>query len=131
MACGTPVIAFGRGSMPEIIRDGRTGFIVADTDAAVQAVGRIDSLDRRACRDDVEQRFTSRHMAQAYLDVYQTILDQRENHRPWGHYENLLERDDHKVKELIVKPGERLSTGKSRSSRVSPWMSPGAPYTES
>jgi glycosyltransferase involved in cell wall biosynthesis len=112
MACGTPVIAFGRGSMPEIIRDGRTGFIVADTDAAVQAVGRIDSLDRRACRDEVEERFTSQHMARRYLDVYRNILDDRENYRPWGHYDNLLERDDHKVKELIVKPGERLSLQK-------------------
>jgi glycosyltransferase involved in cell wall biosynthesis/mannose-6-phosphate isomerase-like protein (cupin superfamily) len=109
MACGTPVIAYGRGSMPEIIRDGSTGFIVADTDAAVQAVDRIDSLDRRTCRDEVEERFTCQQMARAYLDVYQRILNQRENHRPWGHYEDLLERDDHKVKEIIVKPGKRLS----------------------
>jgi glycosyltransferase involved in cell wall biosynthesis len=109
MACGTPVIAFGRGSMPELIRDGSTGFIVADTDAAVQAVDRIDSLDRRACRDEVEERFTCQHMARRYLDVYRKILGDRENHRPWGHYENLRERDDHKVKEIIVKPGKRLS----------------------
>ena len=114
MACGTPVIAFGRGSMPELIRDGSTGFIVADTDAAVQAVGRIDSLDRRACRDEVEERFTCQHMARRYLDVYRKILDERENYRPWGHYENLLERDDHKVKEIIVKPGKRLSLQKHR-----------------
>ena len=114
MACGTPVIAYGRGSMPEIIRDGQTGFIVADVNAAVQAVDRIDSLDRRACRDEVEQRFTSRHMARAYLEVYQSILDQRENYRPWGHYENLLERDDHKIKEIIVQPGQRLSLQKHR-----------------
>jgi mannose-6-phosphate isomerase-like protein (cupin superfamily) len=109
MACGTPVIAFGRGSMPELIRDGSTGFIVADVNAAVQAVERIDSLDRRACRDEVEERFTCQHMARRYLDVYRKILDDRENYRPWGHYENLLERDDHKVKEIIVKPGKRLS----------------------
>jgi glycosyltransferase involved in cell wall biosynthesis/quercetin dioxygenase-like cupin family protein len=114
MACGTPVIAFGRGSMPELIRDGRTGFIVADTDAAVQAVGRIVSLERRACRDEVEQRFTCQHMARAYLDVYQKILDLRENHRPWGHYEDLFVRDDHKIKEIVVKPGERLSLQKHR-----------------
>ena len=109
MACGTPVIAFGRGSMPELIRDGSTGFIVADVNAAVQAVDRIASLDRRACRDEVEERFTCQHMARRYLDVYRKILDDRENYRPWGHYENLLERDDHKVKEIIVKPGQRLS----------------------
>jgi len=114
MACGTPVIAFGRGSMSELIRDGSTGFIVADVNAAIHAVGRIDSLDRRACRDEVEERFTCQHMARRYLDVYQRILDDRENHRPWGHYENLLERDDHKVKEIIVQPGMRLSLQKHR-----------------
>ncbi|NOY17487.1 MAG: cupin domain-containing protein [Gammaproteobacteria bacterium] len=53
-------------------------------------------------------------MAHAYLDVYHRILEQRENHRPWGHYENLLERDDHKIKEIIVQPGERLSLQKHR-----------------
>ena len=114
MACGTPVIAFRRGSMPELICDGRTGFIVDDVNAAVQAVDRIASLDRRACRNEVEERFTCQHMARAYLDVYQRILDQRENYRPWGHYEDLLERNDHKIKEIIVKPGERLSLQKHR-----------------
>jgi len=112
MACGTPVIAFGRGSMPEIIRDGSTGFIVDDLDAAVQAVGRIDTIDRRRCRDEVEERFTCRRMAHEYVDVYHKILEDRENYRPWGHYENLFERDDHKIKELIVNPGERLSLQK-------------------
>jgi glycosyltransferase involved in cell wall biosynthesis/mannose-6-phosphate isomerase-like protein (cupin superfamily) len=114
MACGTPVIAFGRGSMPELIRDGSTGFIVDDVDAAVQAVGRIDTIDRRRCRDEVEERFTCQRMAHEYVDVYHKILEDRENYRPWGHYENLLERDDHKLKELIVNPGERLSLQKHR-----------------
>ncbi len=121
MACGTPVIAYGRGSMPEIIRDGRTGFIVADVDAAVQAVDGIASLDRRACRDEVEQRFTCQHMARAYLEVYRRILDRRENYRPWGHYDDLLERDDHKIKEIIVKPGGRLSLQKHRR-RAEHWI---------
>jgi len=112
MACGTPVIAFGRGSMPELIRDGSTGFIVDDVDAAVQAVGRIDALDRRVCRHEVEERFTCQRMAHEYVNVYHQILEGRENYRPWGHYENLLERDDHKIKELIVNPGERLSLQK-------------------
>lgn len=121
MACGTPVVAFGRGSMPELIRDGRTGFIVDDVNAAVQAVNRIASIDRQACRNEVEQRFTCQHMARAYLDVYQSILDQRENHRPWGHYEDLLEQDDHKIKEIIVKPGERLSLQKHQR-RAEHWI---------
>jgi len=112
MACGTPVIAFGRGSMPEIIRDGSTGFIVDSVDAAVQAVSRIDTIHRRDCRHEAEQRFSCQRMAQQYLDVYQQILAARENYRPWGHYQNLLERDDHKIKELVVNPGERLSLQK-------------------
>ena len=112
MACGTPVIAYDRGSMPELIQNDTTGFIVNDLDAAVQAVGKINTLDRRACRDDVEKRFTSQRMAHKYVEVYHRILEDRENYRPWGHYENLLERPDHKIKELIVNPGERLSLQK-------------------
>ena len=114
MSCGTPVIAFGRGSMPELIRDSSTGFIVDNVDAAVQAVERIDSLDRRVCRDEVEEHFTCQRMAREYLDVYRRILEDRENYRPWGHYDNLLEREDHKIKELVVDPGERLSLQKHR-----------------
>jgi glycosyltransferase involved in cell wall biosynthesis len=112
MACGTPVIAYNRGSMPELIQNDSTGFIVDDLDTAVQAVDKINTLDRRACRDEVEQRFTCQRMAHEYAGVYHRILEQRENYRPWGHYENLLERDDHKVKELVVSPGERLSLQK-------------------
>ena len=112
MACGTPVIAFGRGSMPELIRDNSTGFIVDSVDTAVQAVGRIDTIDRRACRKEVEQRFTCQRMAQKYLGVYQKILRARGNYRPWGHYQNLLEQDDHKIKELVINPSERLSLQK-------------------
>jgi mannose-6-phosphate isomerase-like protein (cupin superfamily) len=112
MACGTPVIAYDRGSMPELVRNGSSGFIVDDLDAAVQAVGKINTLDRRVCRDDVEKRFTCQRMAQEYLDIYRRILEDRENYRPWGHYKNLLERNDHKIKELVVIPGERLSLQK-------------------
>ncbi|MEE8387867.1 MAG: glycosyltransferase [Acidiferrobacterales bacterium] len=114
MACGTPVIAFARGSMPELIRNGKTGYIVDDVEAAVQAVGRIDSIDRRTCREEMEQRFTCQRMAKDYLNVYQQILDQRENHRPWGYYIDLVERDDHKIKEITVNPGQRLSLQKHR-----------------
>ena len=109
MACGTPVIAFARGSVPEIVKDGTTGFIVDDLGAATEAVRRIVDIDRRACRADAERRFSGARMADDYLRVYQEILDSRENYRPWGHYTNLLERDQHKVKELVVSPGKRLS----------------------
>jgi len=112
MACGTPVIAYDRGSMSELIQNDRSGFIVDDLDAAIRAVGQIDNLERHVCRADVEKRFTCQRMAQEYLDTYHRILEDRENYRPWGHYENLLEGIDHKIKELVVNPGERLSLQK-------------------
>jgi glycosyltransferase involved in cell wall biosynthesis len=74
MACGTPVIAFDRGSMPEIIRDGETGFIVEDIEGAVNAVAAIRTIDRSNCRDDVEKRFSNTRMARDYIRVYQKIL---------------------------------------------------------
>jgi glycosyltransferase involved in cell wall biosynthesis len=75
MACGTPVIAFDRGSMPEIIRHGVTGYIVDDIEGAINAVAAIKSIDRTHCRADVEQHFTSARMARDYVRVYQEILN--------------------------------------------------------
>lgn len=75
MACGTPVIAFGRGSMPEIIRHGETGYIVDDIDGATDAVAAITAIDRSNCRADVEQRFTDTRMARDYVRVYEEILN--------------------------------------------------------
>jgi mannose-6-phosphate isomerase-like protein (cupin superfamily) len=98
--------------MPELIQNDRSGFIVDDLDAAVQAVVKIIALDRHVCRDEVERRFTCQRMAREYLGIYQRILEDRENYRPWGHYENLLEGNDYKIKELVVNPGERLSLQK-------------------
>lgn len=74
MACGTPVIAFSRGSIPEIIKHAETGYIVADIEHAVEAVAQVRSLDRSACREDVEQRFTRERMASDYVRVYENIL---------------------------------------------------------
>jgi len=121
MACGTPVIAYDRGAMSELIHHDSTGFIVHDLDAAVQAVGKINTLARIACRNNVERRFSSRRMAHDYVEVYHQILENRENYRPWGHYDNLLERENHKIKELIVNPGERLSLQKHQR-RAEHWI---------
>lgn len=71
MACGTPVIGFRRGSVPEIIDEGVTGFIVDDVDAAVACVARARSLNRRRCREVFEQRFQVSQMSQAYCEVYE------------------------------------------------------------
>jgi glycosyltransferase involved in cell wall biosynthesis len=74
MACGTPVIAFRRGSMPEVVRDGVTGFLVDTVDEAVAAVARLGELERRACRRWVGERFSQRRMVHDYLEVYERIL---------------------------------------------------------
>lgn len=75
MACGTPVIAFPRGSIPEVIRHGETGYIVDDIEQAVDAVATIRSIDRSACREDVERRFSHTRMARDYVDAYEKILN--------------------------------------------------------
>jgi glycosyltransferase involved in cell wall biosynthesis len=74
MACGTPVIAYRRGSMPELIDDGVTGFLVDSFDEAVAAIGRLGEIDRHACRRAVEERFTVERMADDYLALYERIL---------------------------------------------------------
>ncbi len=74
MACGTPVIAFRRGSMPEIVIDGRTGFLVEDVNGAVAAVDRLGELRREDCRRLVEERFTAARMVDDYVRVYESIL---------------------------------------------------------
>ena len=74
MACGTPVIAYPKGSMPELIVDGVTGFLVDSFDQAVEAIGRVDQIDRAACRRHVERHFTVDRMADRYLELYREIL---------------------------------------------------------
>jgi glycosyltransferase involved in cell wall biosynthesis len=74
MANGTPVIAFDRGSVPEIIEDGLTGFIVDDVDSAAQAIRFVSELDRDAIRRRFEERFTAERMARDYLALYQRLL---------------------------------------------------------
>ncbi len=75
MACGTPVIAYNRGSVPEIVEDGLTGFIVEDEAGAIGAVDRLGNLSREAIRQQFERRFTARRMAQDYLSVYRSLSD--------------------------------------------------------
>jgi glycosyltransferase involved in cell wall biosynthesis len=73
MACGTPVVAFRRGSIPEIVRDGETGFIVDDAAQAVAALSRVERLDRRRCRQVFEEHYTAARMATDYLAVYRNL----------------------------------------------------------
>lgn len=74
MACGTPVVAYRRGSMPEVVDDGRTGFVVDGSDAAVDAVRRAALLDRREVHRVAERRFGVDRMVQEYIGVYERIL---------------------------------------------------------
>jgi glycosyltransferase involved in cell wall biosynthesis len=82
MACGTPVIAYARGSVPEVMRDGITGFVVGDLKCATEAVAKINSVDRLGCRKYFEQHFTSKRMAADYLAIYERIAG--ENLEPVG-----------------------------------------------
>ncbi len=75
MACGTPVIAFNRGSMPELVIDGVTGFLVDDLDQAQGALFRVDDLDRKACRRHIEENFTTDLMVDRYINVYKEIIN--------------------------------------------------------
>ncbi len=75
MACGTPVVAHPRGSMPEIIRPGVSGYLVVDLDGAVEALGAAAHLDRRRVRDSIEGRFGVARMVDEYLALYHRILD--------------------------------------------------------
>ncbi|WP_085808585.1 glycosyltransferase family 4 protein [Sphingomonas sp. TZW2008] len=74
MACGTPVIAFNRGSMPELIEHGVTGFLVDTVDEAVDAIGRIREIDRATCRSRVAERFSVERMADDYIKVYERLI---------------------------------------------------------
>lgn len=74
MACGTPVIAYGKGSVPEIIANGFNGFIVSSVEQAVKAVHKVEFLAREEVRDYFEKRFTAERMAQDYLHVYQQVI---------------------------------------------------------
>jgi glycosyltransferase involved in cell wall biosynthesis len=75
MACGTPVIAYARGSMPELVEDGVTGFVVGDADAAVARVPLAATLDRLAIRAATVSRFDVATMVARYVDVYRSVLD--------------------------------------------------------
>ncbi|HSI83440.1 MAG: glycosyltransferase family 4 protein [Candidatus Methylacidiphilales bacterium] len=76
MACGTPVIARNRGSMPEIIEDGKSGFLIQTTDEAIAAVRRLDEIDRADVRARVESRFDVSRMVDDYLTLYKELVGQ-------------------------------------------------------
>ncbi|TWO71617.1 glycosyltransferase family 4 protein [Caenimonas sedimenti] len=78
LACGTPVVAYGHGSVPEIIEDGVTGFVVHDQAQAIAAARDVARLDRRACRDAFERRFTAPVMARHYVERYRALVQEQD-----------------------------------------------------
>lgn len=77
MACGTPVLAFPEGAAPEVVDDGRTGFLCEDEAAMAEALGRVGQIDRRACRAAVEGYFSTERMVREHLELYEQILGGR------------------------------------------------------
>jgi len=77
LACGTPVIAFRQGSVPEILEEGQTGFVVDTLEEAIAAVPRIDSLSRSYCRESFADRFSVEAMTEGYLAVYRDVVASR------------------------------------------------------
>src|SRR5215216_6276829 len=82
MACGTPVIAMRRGSVPEVVTDGVTGFVVDSHEEALTAIGRLGALDRALVRAEFEQRFTARRMAEDYVRLYHLLAGERSSVTP-------------------------------------------------
>jgi glycosyltransferase involved in cell wall biosynthesis len=77
MACGTPVIAYPFGSVPEVVKDGVSGYVVPDLSSAVEAVKKVDQLDRKRIRKYFEQRFTAARMTQDYLKIYERMVGRK------------------------------------------------------
>ena len=72
-ACGTPVVAFRNGALPEVVEDGRTGFLVDDAAGMADAIRRADQIDPAVCRETARRRFSLERMAAAYLDRYRSL----------------------------------------------------------
>jgi len=75
LACGTPVIGLARGAVPEVVADGVTGFVCSDADEMVRRVGEVGRLDRAACRQAAERRFSQRALVDAYEEIYRGMVD--------------------------------------------------------
>lgn len=77
-ACGCPVVAFDKGSIPEVVENGKTGFVVQDVEAMIDAVENITTIDRSHCREHALEKFNARQMADGYEEIYRRILSERE-----------------------------------------------------
>lgn len=113
MACGTPVVAFARGSMPEVIKNGETGYLVDSVEEAAEALAKIPRIDRGFCRSWVEERFSQERMVNDYLAVYERVMEIEASKK--GIYKQMRGRENsigngkilHGLR-LTVKPGHSL-----------------------
>ena len=80
LACGTPVVAWNNGSVPEVLADGETGFVVDTIEEAVKGVDQVDRLSRHECRRAFEQRFDATRMARSYVEVYSRLIHKASRH---------------------------------------------------
>ena len=112
MACGTPVIARPCGSVPEVMRPGRTGFVEDTVDDMVEAVKRVDSIDRAECRRSVEQRFSVERM----VDDYEAIFRRRASSAAMQHQGKRAARRRHATANTIRRP---LASKESERKRAS------------
>lgn len=113
MACGTPIIAYRRGSVAEVMNDGVTGYIVDSEEEAVAAIARIGQIDRGRCRNYFEERFCADRMARNYVGVYQKLMMRRENALPDSGAHRLDRRKDRRISQSDVRPG-RSATASAR-----------------
>lgn len=113
LACGTPVIARRRGSVPEILRNGQTGMICESDDEMVDAVRGVAQLDRGLCRKEFEERFSVAVMAGAYLDVYERACVDKRPHRSKSVTAIHAQRRDHPLAAKSPPPVPALAKGES------------------
>ena len=93
MACGTPILAFNEGAVPEIVVDGETGFVVDSLSEMIAAIERIDSIDPRKCRRHVQNSFSITSMANKYSELYQQIVDDSKYRETAGAYRRTVLRN--------------------------------------
>jgi len=109
MACGTPVIAYNRGAVPEVVEHGVNGFIVNTQQEAINAVGQLDTIDRQQCRRAFEQRFSAQHMTQSYLHLYEQQIRQQQPDKL--HNKKVLPAEtNHAIQNLLATSNDTLTT---------------------
>lgn len=118
-ACGTPVIATNLGSTPEVVKHGKTGYLCKDVECMVEHVNKLDKISRKACREDALKRFSTKKMAQSYLEAYRKVIDEEKDFqfRNHGGFVGRVKKSGQFTKDTIKKTKDRtISKAKRKSS---------------